>query len=48
MKSGFITGVCGHAWETVRVQPALTIAADRVEAFIEATRAELVELCRML
>jgi putrescine aminotransferase len=48
VKAGFIAGVCGHAWETVRVQPALTIGEDRIDAFVDATRREVSELCRML
>lgn len=48
MKAGFIAGVCGHAWQTVRVQPAYTAGEDRIDAFVAAVRQEVVELSRMM
>ncbi len=46
-KAGYITAVCGHDWGTVRVQPALTISDERLDAFVAACRRELEALCAL-
>jgi acetylornithine/succinyldiaminopimelate/putrescine aminotransferase len=40
-KAGFITNVCGHDWNVVRVQPSLTISEERLKAFTEAAKQAL-------
>ena len=45
MKAGYLAGVCGHAWNTLRVQPALTVEDSAIDGFCAAVRRELGEMC---
>lgn len=46
-RAGFLTNVCGHDWRTVRVQPALTIEDERLDAFVAACRDAIEYLCQL-
>lgn len=40
-KAGYITQICGHAWQVLRVQPSLTISDDELLACAHALREAL-------
>jgi acetylornithine/succinyldiaminopimelate/putrescine aminotransferase len=40
-KAGFITNVCGHDWNVVRIQPPLNTEEARLLAFVQATKVAL-------
>ena len=35
-KAGFITHICGHAWQVLRVQPPFTTPDTELQAFAQA------------
>ena len=47
-KRGFFCFVCGHDWRTLRLQPRLDIAPERLAAFVSAIREEVSYLCELL
>jgi len=46
-RAGYGTGVCGHDWTTLRLQPALVIDEARLDGFVDACGRELEYLCQL-
>lgn len=47
-RSGVLTQVCGHRWDVLRLQPALTIGDEAIDRLIAACAEQVGALCRLL
>jgi len=45
---GWFCFVCGHDWRTLRLQPRLDLAPERLDAFVAAIREETEVLCSLV
>jgi acetylornithine/succinyldiaminopimelate/putrescine aminotransferase len=46
-RAGWVTAVCGHNLTTLRLSPPLTIAEDKLGAFVSVCRREVEYLCQL-